>query len=246
MRPSGWMRAVRAARPPCTTPSESITPARYISAITSMMPEPQMPVMSRSSVAAAKPGSSLHRSQPITLKRASSVSRSMRTRSIAPAVARWPQLSWAPSNAGPVGLEAANWRCTLPTTISALVPTSTSNCIVGEWCGCSERITAAVSAPTCPAMHGARYTCACGKCSSNCSARTRIGSAVASVNGAWPSGVGSMPATMWCMIGLPTSTISSNADGSAVAVAHSSPISSPRASRTAVVSWRSPPGFIIT
>ncbi len=36
-----------------------------------------------------------------------------------------------------------------------------------------------------------------------------MASAVASVNGAWPSGVGSMPATMWCMIGLPTSTISS-------------------------------------
>ena len=29
---------------------------------------------------------------------------------MAPAVARWPQLSWAPSNAGPVGLDAANWR----------------------------------------------------------------------------------------------------------------------------------------
>ena len=34
----------------------------------------------------------------------------MRTPSIAPAVARWPQLIWAPSNAGPVGLDAANCR----------------------------------------------------------------------------------------------------------------------------------------
>ncbi len=43
----------------------------------------------------------------MTLKRGSSVSRSMRTRSIAPGAARWPQLICAPSNAGPVGLEQA-------------------------------------------------------------------------------------------------------------------------------------------
>ena len=42
-------------------------PARYISAITSMMPEPQMPVTPVAPVASAKPGSSDHRSQPITL-----------------------------------------------------------------------------------------------------------------------------------------------------------------------------------
>ena len=53
-----------------------------------MMPEPHTPLIVRLSVAAAKPGSSLHRSQPITLKRGASVVRSMRTRSIAPAVAR--------------------------------------------------------------------------------------------------------------------------------------------------------------
>ena len=46
----------------------------------------------------------------MTRKRGSSVSRSIRTRSIAPGAARWPPLIWAPSKAGPVGLEAASSR----------------------------------------------------------------------------------------------------------------------------------------
>ena len=37
----------------------------------------------------------------------------MRTRSMAPGAARWPQLIWAPSNAGPVGLEQASRRCAI-------------------------------------------------------------------------------------------------------------------------------------
>ena len=69
-----------------------MTPERYISAITSMIPEPQMPVTPVFCVASAKPGSSDQRSEPITLKRGSSVSGSMRTRSMAPGAARWPQL----------------------------------------------------------------------------------------------------------------------------------------------------------
>ena len=50
----------------------------------------------------------------MTLNRGSRVSRSMRTRSIAPGAARWPQLICAPSNAGPVGLEQATRRRLLP------------------------------------------------------------------------------------------------------------------------------------
>ena len=92
-----------------------------------MMPEPQMPVTPVAAVAAANPGSSDHRSQPITLKRGSSVATSMRTRSMAPGAARCPQLICAPSKAGPVGLEQASRRRLLPSTISALVPTSTSS-----------------------------------------------------------------------------------------------------------------------
>ena len=102
-----------------------MTPARYISAIASMIPEPQTPVTPSDAVASAKPGSSDQRSEPITLKRGSSVSRSIRTRSIAPGAARWPQEICAPSNAGPVGDEQASSRSRLPNTISALVPTST-------------------------------------------------------------------------------------------------------------------------
>ena len=84
----------------------------------------------------------------MTLKRGSSVSRSMRTRSIAPGAARWPQLICAPSNAGPVGLEHATSRLLLPSTISALVPTSTSSVISSVRSGRSARMTPAVSAPT--------------------------------------------------------------------------------------------------
>ena len=73
-----------------------------------MIPEPQTPVTPVGAVASEKPGSSDQRSQPITLKRGSSVSRSIRTRSIAPGAARWPQEICAPSKAGPVGEEQAS------------------------------------------------------------------------------------------------------------------------------------------
>ena len=82
-------------------------PERYSSPITSMIPDPHTPEIPVSMTTASKSGSSDQRSLPITLTRGSSVARSMRTRSIAPIVARCPQLTWAPSNAGPVGLDAA-------------------------------------------------------------------------------------------------------------------------------------------
>jgi hypothetical protein len=61
-----------------------------------MMAEPQMPVMPVFSAASAKPSSSDQGSTPMTLKRGSSVSGSMRTRSMAPGAARWPQEISAP------------------------------------------------------------------------------------------------------------------------------------------------------
>ena len=78
----------------------------------------------------------------------------MRTRSMAPGAARWPQLICAPSKAGPVGLEQASKRWLLPSTISAFVPTSTSKLILSLRSGRSAKITPAVSAPTWPAMQG--------------------------------------------------------------------------------------------
>ena len=113
-----------------------------------------MPVIPTSTEAAAKPGSSDHRSQPMTLNRGSSEIGSTRTRSMAPGAARCPLLIWAPSKAGPVGLEAASRRSRLPSTISAFVPTSTISLIGSARCGSSARMTPAVSAPTWPAMHG--------------------------------------------------------------------------------------------
>ncbi len=59
----------------------------------------------------------------------------MRTRSIAPGAARCPHEICAPSNAGPVGLEAASRRSRLPSTISAFVPTSTMRFTSSPRCG---------------------------------------------------------------------------------------------------------------
>ena len=73
------------------------------------------------------------------VKRGSSVCSSMRTRSIAPGAARWPQLICAPSNAGPVGLDAASIRSRLPRTISAFVPTSTIRFTISCWYGASRQ-----------------------------------------------------------------------------------------------------------
>ena len=55
--------------------------------MTSITPDPQMPV-TPTDAGDAKPGSSDHASMPITFTRGSSVAASIRTRSIAPAVAR--------------------------------------------------------------------------------------------------------------------------------------------------------------
>ena len=72
----------------------------------------------------------------------------MRIRSIAPAAARCPELICAPSKAGPVGLEQATKRWRLPSTISALVPTSTSKVMASWLKGSSAKTIPAVSAPT--------------------------------------------------------------------------------------------------
>jgi len=135
-------------------PSADRTPARNISATTSMMPEPQIPVTPLFRVCCSKSGSSDQRSQPITLNLGSSVPLSIRTRSIAPGAARCPELICAPSKAGPVGLDAASIRCLLPSSSSALVPTSTIRDTSSRSYGASASSTPAASAPTCPAIHG--------------------------------------------------------------------------------------------
>ena len=228
-------------------PSGVMTPARNSSAITSTMPEPQIPLTPSSAAAAANPGSSDHSSEPMIRKRGSSVSRSIRTRSMAPGAARCPDEIWAPSKAGPVGDEAASSRSRLPSTISAFVPTSTtSRTSPSARCGVSARITPAVSAPTCPAMHGSTYARAPG-CAvmPSSTAHVRTARSVASANGAVPSGVGSMPSRRWCMIGLPTNA-SSRMLARSTPASRASPVTSAfNAALTARVISPAPSGWSI-
>src|SRR6202047_4492087 len=51
------MRSLRAASCPSTTPSWLMMPHRYISAMTSMIPEPQIPVTPVATTTASNPGS---------------------------------------------------------------------------------------------------------------------------------------------------------------------------------------------
>ncbi len=115
------------------------------------MPVTPVPAAATASV---NPSSFDQASTPMTRNRGSNVSRSMRTRSMAPGAARCPELIWAPSNAGPVGELAARSRRLSPSTISAFVPTSTTSVMASALWGSSARITPAVSAPTWPAMQG--------------------------------------------------------------------------------------------
>ena len=84
VRPSGTILGERAASEPSIVPSVVRIPASSNSATTSTMPDPHTPVTR----VPAKPGSSDQESQPTTLTRGSSVSVSIRTRSIAPGAAR--------------------------------------------------------------------------------------------------------------------------------------------------------------
>ena len=148
MRPSSSIRGVRAANAPSTTPSIEMISAKYISPNTSMMPEPQIPVIPVALTASSNPSSSDHCSTPMTRNRGSNVSLSIRIRSIAPGAARWPEEICAPSKAGPVGDDAASKRSLFPTTISALVPTSTTSVFASDFWGASANTTPAASAPT--------------------------------------------------------------------------------------------------
>ena len=141
--------------------------------------------------------------------RASSVAGSMRTRSIAPAVARWPQLICAPSNAGPVGLDAANSR----------VAVAEHDLGVGADVDEQLHRRAAVRALGEHRRGGVGADVA-GDARADVARRVREVEAdvdAVRVDGSvggqrerrMPSGVGSMPSTRWCMIGLPTSTTSS-------------------------------------
>ena len=151
--------------------------------------------MPETAVALSNPGSSDHKSQPITRKRGSLLAGSISIFSIAPGAARWPELICAPSNAGPVGEEQAKTRVWSPSKISALVPTSTTKTKSSDCPGSSESATAAASAPTWPAIQGRIKTRAdpfVDVISSSCAAKVKA-SDVAKAKGACPSSTGSMP-----------------------------------------------------
>ena len=146
-------RALPAAVVPSITPSGEITPARYISAIASIMPDPQIPTtLNLSTVFEPR----LVRPEIRPNNAESNIQRD-------PVDAYAFDCTWRGTHAAadlcafecrPVGLEHANNPCLLPITISAFVPMSTMSEISSRRCGSSARITAAVSAPTCPAMQG--------------------------------------------------------------------------------------------
>ena len=127
-----------------------------------MMPEPQTPEIPVSANASAKPGSSDQPSNPITLIRGSSVVRSIRTRSIAPTVARWPQRDLGPfeRRAGRAG--SGEQPLVVAEHDLGVGPDVDQQLDRRRPVRAFARIAAAVSAPTWPAMHGARYSWAFG------------------------------------------------------------------------------------
>ena len=171
-----------------------------------MIPEPQTPVTPRRAVASAKPGSSDQRSQPITLKRGSSVSRSMRTRSI---------------GAGRGALAAGNLRALerRPRRRRGREqPLAGCRRRFRRWC--RRRRSAAVRrrdrAPRrarrrprrrrrdrrCRGARRPRRRARRARPRSR--ALTSTAPSIVSAKGAWPISVGSSPSARWCMIGLPT------------------------------------------
>ena len=116
---------------------------------------------------------------------------------MAPGAARWPPLIWAPSKAGPVGLDAASSRSALPSTISAFVPTSTMSRT--SPLGPVGRLGEDDAGRVGPDVAGdARQDVDPGAGMGgrpSSVARMRTARSVASANGAEPSGIGSMPST---------------------------------------------------
>ena len=76
----------------CISPSAEIIPAKNISAIASIMPEPQIPVTPIFAIPSSKSESSDHRSQPMTFIFELRVFGSILTLSIAPGAALCPEL----------------------------------------------------------------------------------------------------------------------------------------------------------
>jgi hypothetical protein len=130
----------------------------------------------------------------------------------------------APSKAGPAAVEAQSSRSRLPTTISPLVPRSTSAVSVGSSCIRVANTPVSKSLPTKPPKPGRKRTLVSGAMAGKPDAPggTRHPSSfavktctsfVAGSNGCAESGVMSKPQNKWCITVLPTSTTSHSPPG---------------------------------
>ena len=213
-----------------------------------MMPEPQTPVTPVLAAASAKPGSSDQMSQPMTLKRGSSVSGRC-------APARWRRARRAGRR--------RSARPRRPARSARSRPAAAGGCRARSRRWCRHRRSASsrrrsVALPTarrrrCRRRHGRRCRAARRRGRSDgCADRSPTpryspAPSMASAKGAPPSSVGSRPSSRWCMIGLPTkvtSRMSRTSDAGFRGDAGGQPVHARRAP-TRVIS-ASPPGFIMT
>ena len=153
---SGMMRGLRAASAPSTTPSSEMMPERYISATTSMMAG----AADAGDAGCLRPLPRSPSSSDHLLDADDAVLRLQRVRVDAHALdgARRGALAARrfrrPRRPVRSARRQATTRWRLPSTISALVPTSTSSIILSWRYGPSDSVAPAASAPTWPAMQG--------------------------------------------------------------------------------------------
>ena len=172
----------------------------------------------------------------------------MVTTSMAPSAARIPHLIAAPSNAGPAGAAVASSHSRLPRTISQLVPMSMNRRTRASRSIPLASRPAVMSPPTYAPKEGNTTARARG-CTMpdrpRSVASTSGNSRAAMMNGAMPSGSGSMPSTRWVMVALPASATSYTSSGSTPPAAHAARASSPRVSVASCWSLSRAPGSIM-
>ena len=150
---------------------------------------------------------------------------------MAPSAARIPHRMAAPSKAGPAGAAVASSQSRLPSTISQLVPMSMNSRVLASRFMPEASSPAVMSPPTYAPNAGNTNARACGCTGRSRSAAATSGSCrAAMMNGATPSGSGSMPSAIWVIVALPATATSAISAGSAPAWAQTSADSSARVS----------------
>ena len=200
------MRGERLASAPSIVPSVVSTPARWSSAIASMIPEPQTPV----TCVPANPGSSDHASHPdhadARLERLRIDAHALdRTRGRTLAARDLRALERRPGRArgGEESVAVAEHDLGVRPDVDDEVHLVPEVRALGE--DDAGRVGADV---TRDAGQDVRTGARGAPGARGLAAGSRTASSIASANGAPPSGVGSIPSRRWCMIGLPTSVTS--------------------------------------